>query len=117
LFGTDQVLLVGAHAPPLRIVRPVAAKTKRAAEGFKAMAEKPSLLKWSMKGWTAADDDRPRVLFFTGMDTREKGNELGRTATAILSCAFHLNLLVQKLVISQFSVWEKRKLGLKAKAK
>jgi len=66
----------------------------------------------SVKDWTAADDERLRELSLKGMDAREIGIELKRTATAVRSRAFRMNLLERKPVVSR---WEKRKLGLKAK--
>jgi hypothetical protein len=80
------------------------------------MPVKP-LFKWSMKGWTDADDERLRELLFKGMDAREIASELGRTATAVRSRAYRLNLLAPKPVVSQLAAWEKRRLGLKAKGK
>jgi hypothetical protein len=79
------------------------------------MVEKPSFQKWSMKGWTAADDERLRELLLQGMDAREIGSELGRTATAVRSRAARLNLLARKPVFSQLTAWERRKLVMKAK--
>ena len=66
----------------------------------------------SVKDWTAADDERLRELSLKGMDAREIGIELKRTATAVRSRAFRMNPLERKPVVSR---WEKRKLGLKAK--
>jgi len=66
----------------------------------------------SVKDWTAADDERLRELSLKGMDAREIGIELKRTATAVRSRAFRMNLLERKPVVSR---WEKRKLGLKVK--
>jgi hypothetical protein len=70
----------------------------------------------SVKDWTAADDERLRELSLEGMDAREIGIELKRTATAVRSRAFRMNLLEPKPVVSKSGAWEKRKLGLKAKA-
>jgi hypothetical protein len=70
----------------------------------------------SVKDWTTADDERLRELSLKGMDPREIGIELKRTATAVRSRAFRMNLLERKPVVSQIGAWEKRKLGLKAKA-
>jgi hypothetical protein len=70
----------------------------------------------SAKDWTAADDERLRELWAKGMSAREIGIELKRTATAVRSRAFRLNLLEWKPVVSQIGAWEK-KLGLKAKGK
>ena len=70
----------------------------------------------SAKDWTAADDERLRELLVKGMSAREVGIELKRTATAVRSRAFRMNLLERKPVVSQIGAWEKRKLGLKAKA-
>ena len=66
----------------------------------------------SVKDWTTADDERLRELSLKGMDPREIGIELKRTATAVRSRAFRMNLLERKPVVSR---WEKRKLGLKVK--
>jgi hypothetical protein len=69
----------------------------------------------SVKDWTAADDEHLRELSLKGMDAREIGIELKRTATAVRSRAFRMNLLERKPVVSQIVAWEKRKLSLKAK--
>jgi hypothetical protein len=69
----------------------------------------------SVKDWTTADDERLRELSLKGMDPREIGIELKRTATAVRSRAFRMNLLERKPVVSQIGAWEKRKLSLKAK--
>jgi hypothetical protein len=69
----------------------------------------------SVKDWTAADDERLRELSLKGMDAREIGIERKRTATAVRSRAFRMNLLERKPVVSQIGAWEKRKLGLKVK--
>ena len=45
-----------------------------------------------MKNWTSADDERLRALVVEGMDARKLGVELNRTATAVRSRAFRLNL-------------------------
>jgi hypothetical protein len=70
----------------------------------------------SAKDWTPAEDERLRELLAEGMSAREIGIELKRTATAVRSRAFRLNLLERKPVVSQIGTWEK-KLGLKAKGK
>jgi hypothetical protein len=70
----------------------------------------------SAKNWTAADDERVRELWVKGMSAREIGIELNRTAVAVRTRAFRLNLLEWKPVVSQIGAWEK-KLGLKAKGK
>jgi hypothetical protein len=49
---------------------------------------------WSVKNWTSADDERLRELVVEGMDARKLGVELNRTATAIRSRAFRLNLTI-----------------------
>ena len=69
----------------------------------------------SVKDWTAADDERLRELSLKGMDAREIGIELKRTATAVRSRAFRMNLLKRRPLFSQIVAWEKRKLSLKAK--
>jgi carbamoylphosphate synthase large subunit len=69
----------------------------------------------SMKDWTAADDERLRELSLKGMDAREIGIELKRTAIAVRSRSFRMNLLERNPVVSKSRAWEKRKLGLKAK--
>jgi hypothetical protein len=69
---------------------------------------------WSVKDWTAADDERLRELSLKGMDAREIGIELKRTATAVRSRSFRMNLLERKPVVSKSGAWE-HKLGLKAK--
>jgi hypothetical protein len=69
---------------------------------------------WSVKDWTVADDERLRELSLKGMDAGEIGIELKRTATAVRSRAFRMNLLERKPVVSQIRVREKRKLALKA---
>ena len=68
-----------------------------------------------MKDWTAADDERLRELLLNGLDAREIGIELKRTATAVRSRAFRMNLLKRKPIVSQIGAWEKRKLGLRAR--
>ena len=47
-----------------------------------------------MKNWTLADDERLRELVVEGMDARKLGVELNRTATAVRSRAFRLNLTI-----------------------
>jgi hypothetical protein len=69
---------------------------------------------WSAKDWTAADDERLRELVVKEMSAREIGIELNRTAVAVRSRAFRLNLQERKPPVSQIGTWEK-KLGLKAK--
>jgi hypothetical protein len=69
----------------------------------------------SVKDWTAADDERLRELLVKGMSAREVGIELKRTATAVRSRAFRMNLLKRRPLFSQIVAWEKRKLSLKAK--
>src|ERR1700733_14278383 len=81
-------------------------------EGARPMTLPIGLRRSSVKDWTAADDERLRELSLKGMDAREIGIELKRTATAVRSRAFRMNLLERKPVVSR---WEKRKLGLKAK--
>jgi hypothetical protein len=49
---------------------------------------------WSVKNWTSADDERLRELVVEGMDARKLGVELNRTATAVRSRAFRLNLTI-----------------------
>jgi hypothetical protein len=68
-----------------------------------------------MKDWTAADDERLRELSFNGVDARAIGIELKRTATAVRSRAFRMNLQERRPVVSKIGAWEKRKLSLKAK--
>jgi hypothetical protein len=58
---------------------------------------------WSVKDWTAADDERLRDLSLKGMNAREIGIELKRTATAVRSRSFRMNLLERKPVI--FEKW------------
>jgi hypothetical protein len=70
----------------------------------------------SAKDWTAADDERLRELLVKGMSAREIGIELNFTAVAVRTRAFRLNLQERRPVVSQIGAWEKRKLGLKAKA-
>ena len=48
--------------------------------------------RWSVKNWTAVDDERLREMVVNGMDAQAIGIELNRTATAIRSRAFRLNL-------------------------
>ena len=69
----------------------------------------------SVKDWTAADDERLRELSLKGVDAREIGIELKRSATAVRSRAFRMNLLERRPLFSQIVAWEKRKLSLKAK--
>jgi hypothetical protein len=68
-----------------------------------------------MKDWTAADDERLRELSLNGVDARAIGIELKRTATAVRSRAFRMNLQERRPIVSKIGAWEKRKLGLKTK--
>jgi hypothetical protein len=74
------------------------------------MSKRP-VLRSSLKGWTAEDDERLRELLLKGMDAREVGYKLGRTATAVRSRGHRLNILVWKPIVSRSTSWE-RKLGL-----
>ena len=65
-----------------------------------------------MKDWTAADDERLRELSLNGVDARAIGIELKRTATAVRSRAFRMNLQERRPVKIGA---EKRKLSLKVK--
>ena len=56
--------------------------------------ERPRFSRWSVKNWTSADDKRLRELVVEGMDVRKLGVELNRTATAVRSRAFRLNLTI-----------------------
>jgi hypothetical protein len=47
-----------------------------------------------VKNWTSADDERLRELVVEGMDARKLAIELNRTATAVRSRAFRLNLTI-----------------------
>jgi hypothetical protein len=70
-----------------------------------------------MKDWTAADDERLRELSLNGVDARAIGIELKRTATAVRSRAFRMNLLERKPVVSQIGAWGKKlEPGLKGRA-
>jgi hypothetical protein len=80
------------------------------------MTQPSGLRRSSMKDWTAADDERLRELSLKGVDAREIGIELKRTATAVRSRTFRMNLLERRPVVSQIGTWEK-KLGPKAKGK
>ena len=84
-------------------------------EGARPMTLPIGLRRSSVKDWTAADDERLRELSLKGMDAREIGIELKRTATAVRSRAFRMNLLERRPLFSQIVAWEKRKLSLKAK--
>jgi hypothetical protein len=62
---------------------------------------------WSAKDWTGANDERLRELLVKGMSAREIGIELNRTAVAVRSRAFRLNLQERKPLVSQIGTWEK----------
>ena len=83
-------------------------------EGARPIKLPIGLRRSSVKDWTAADDERLRELSLKGMDAREIGIELKRTATAVRSRAFRLSLLERKPPVSQIGAWEK-KLELKAR--
>jgi hypothetical protein len=79
------------------------------------MTRPNGLRRSSMKDWTAADDERLRELSLNGVDARAIGIELKRTATAVRSRAFRMNLQERRPVVSKIGVWERRRLSLKAK--
>src|SRR6478672_2913935 len=84
-------------------------------EGARPMTLPNGLRRSSIKDWTPADDERLRELSLKGMDARAIGIELKRTATAVRSRAFRMNLMERRPVVSQIGAWEKRKLSLKAR--
>jgi hypothetical protein len=100
-----------------RIRKPIPASSRARTEGDEGMGPmtRPNGFRgWSVKDWTAADDERLRELSLKGMDAKEIGIELKRTATAVRSRAFRPNLLERKPVVSQIGAW-KKKLELKAR--
>jgi hypothetical protein len=99
----------GSRSPPHRGAR------TEGDEGARPMTLPNGLRRSSIKDWTPADDERLRELSLKGMDARAIGIELKRTATAVRSRAFRMNLMERRPVVSQIGAWEKRKLSLKAR--